>query len=76
MLGNLDRARIVLTGLRRLGISIALDDFGSGYSSLYYLNELPIDEVKLDRSLIASITEIPVRRRSCAPSSTSPTRWA
>ena len=59
MLGNLDRARVVLTGLRRLGISIALDDFGSGYSSLYYLNELPIDEVKLDRSLIASITEDP-----------------
>jgi len=59
MLGNLDRARIVLTGLRRLGIGIAIDDFGSGYSSLYYLHELPIDEVKLDRSFIASITEDP-----------------
>ncbi len=59
MLGNLDRARVVLTGLRRLGISIAIDDFGSGYSSLYYLHELPIDEVKLDRSFTASITEDP-----------------
>ena len=59
MLGNLDRARVVLTGLRRHGISIAIDDFGRGYSSLYYLNELPIDEVKLDRSFIASITEDP-----------------
>ena len=39
----------------RLGIGIAIDDFGSGYSSLYYLHELPIDEVKLDRSFIASI---------------------
>jgi diguanylate cyclase (GGDEF)-like protein len=57
MLGNLDRARIVLTGLHRLGIRSAIDDFGSGYSSLYYLCELPIDEVKLDRSFIASITE-------------------
>ena len=57
MLANLDRARIVLTGLHRLGIRIAIDDFGSGYSSLYYLRELPIDEVKLDRSFIASITE-------------------
>jgi diguanylate cyclase (GGDEF)-like protein len=59
MLGNLERARIVLTGLHRLGIRIAIDDFGSGYSSLYYLHELPIDEVKLDRSFIASITEDP-----------------
>jgi EAL domain-containing protein (putative c-di-GMP-specific phosphodiesterase class I) len=59
MLGNLDRARIVLTGLHRRGIRIAIDDFGSGYSSLYYLHELPIDEVKLDRSFIASITERP-----------------
>ena len=59
MLGNLDRARVVLTGLRHRGISIAIDDFGSGYSSLCYLNELPIDEVKLDRSFTASITEDP-----------------
>ncbi len=59
MLGNLDRARVVLAGLRHRGISIAIDDFGSGYSSLCYLNELPIDEVKLDRSFIASITEDP-----------------
>ena len=59
MLGNLDRARIVLTGLHRLGIRIAIDDFGSGYSSLSYLHELPIDEVKLDRSVIASVTEDP-----------------
>jgi diguanylate cyclase len=59
MLGNLDRARIVLTGLHCLGFRIAIDDFGSGYSSLYYLHELPIDEVKLDRSFIASITEDP-----------------
>jgi EAL domain-containing protein len=35
---------------------IAIDDFGSGYSSLYYLHELPIDEVKLDRSFTASIS--------------------
>jgi EAL domain-containing protein (putative c-di-GMP-specific phosphodiesterase class I) len=57
ILGNLDRARLVLTGFRRLGIGIAIDDFGSGYCSLYYLNELPIDEVKLDRSFIANIAE-------------------
>ena len=58
MLGNLDRARVA-DRIRRRGINIAIDDFGSGYSSLCYLNELPIDEVKLDRSFIASITEDP-----------------
>jgi diguanylate cyclase (GGDEF)-like protein len=59
VLGNLERARAVLAGLRDLGVAIAIDDFGSGYSALYYLRELPIDEVKLDRSFIAPITEDP-----------------
>jgi predicted signal transduction protein with EAL and GGDEF domain len=59
VLSNLDRARAVLAGLRELGVTIAIDDFGSGYSALYYLRELPIDEVKLDRSFIAPITEDP-----------------
>ncbi|HET6733879.1 EAL domain-containing protein, partial [Mycobacterium sp.] len=59
VLGNLDRARTVLDGLRDLGVTIAIDDFGSGYSALYYLRELPIDEVKLDRSFIAPVTEDP-----------------
>ena len=59
LLGNLDRARTVLVGLRELGIRIAIDDFGSGYSALSYLRELPIDEVKLDRSFIAPITHDP-----------------
>jgi diguanylate cyclase len=59
VLGNLDRGRHVLDGLHRLGISIAIDNFGSGSSSLNHFRHLPIDEVKLDRSLIASITEDP-----------------
>jgi diguanylate cyclase (GGDEF)-like protein len=59
LVGNLGRARTVLHGLRSLGIRIAIDDFGSGYSALSYLRELPIDEVKLDRSFIAPITEHP-----------------
>ena len=41
--------------LRELGISVALDDFGSGYSSLASLEQLPLTRVKLDRSLIAAI---------------------
>ncbi len=44
-----------LRRLHSLGIDIALDDFGSGYSSLASLEQLPLSRIKLDRSLIASI---------------------
>jgi diguanylate cyclase (GGDEF)-like protein len=47
-----ERAHAILTRLRRGGIQIAVDDFGTGYSSLAYLRDLPIDELKLDRSFI------------------------
>ena len=46
----------VLRRLRQLGIRVAIDDFGSGYSALSYLRDLPIDEIKLDRHFIASVT--------------------
>ncbi len=45
----------VLHALRELGVSIAIDDFGIGYSSLTSLEQLPLTRVKIDRSLIASI---------------------
>jgi EAL domain-containing protein (putative c-di-GMP-specific phosphodiesterase class I) len=51
------RARDVLARLRRLGVRIAIDDYGSGYSSLAYLRELPVDELKLDRSFISPMAE-------------------
>jgi diguanylate cyclase (GGDEF)-like protein len=44
-----------LKKLREVGVSVALDDFGCGYSSLASLEQLPLTRVKLDRSLIASI---------------------
>ena len=44
-----------LRRLQRLGITVALDDFGTGYSSLTSLEQLPLNRVKLDRSLIAGI---------------------
>jgi diguanylate cyclase len=55
MVADFDKGRAVLNRLREAGIRVSIDDFGSGYSTLTYLRELPIDEVKLDRQLIAPI---------------------
>ncbi|WP_163806199.1 putative bifunctional diguanylate cyclase/phosphodiesterase [Mycolicibacterium anyangense] len=57
LLGNLAKTREVLDTLRSNGIAIAIDDFGSGYSSLAYLCDLAVDEVKLDRELVAAVVD-------------------
>jgi EAL domain-containing protein (putative c-di-GMP-specific phosphodiesterase class I) len=49
----------VVAELRRLGIRVALDDFGTGYSSLSYLHQLPIDILKIDRTLIHHVDQAP-----------------
>ncbi len=59
MLANPTRARAVLDELSALGIRLSIDDFGTGYSSLAYLRELPIDEIKIDRSFVMGMVEHP-----------------
>ena len=49
--------RDMLLELRELGVSIAVDDFGSGQTSLSYLNHLPISKLKIDRTLIDGLNE-------------------
>lgn len=51
--GNSLRA---LNSLSATGIPVSIDDFGSGYSSLSYIKQLPASEVKIDRSLVTEIT--------------------
>ena len=54
LLDDVDRASAVLSDIRSRGIKIAIDDFGTGYSSMTYLQKLPVDVVKIDRSFITS----------------------
>lgn len=56
VLSDMTTVTAVLGRLRARGIRVAIDDFGSGYSSLSYLRDLPIDEVKLDRHFVAPVT--------------------
>jgi diguanylate cyclase (GGDEF)-like protein/PAS domain S-box-containing protein len=60
----LDNANIeVLREVKRLGITIAIDDFGSGYSSLLYLKRMPADIIKIDRALITDLVHEPDDRK-------------
>lgn len=55
MLENLDETIETLERFKRMGVRISLDDFGTGYSCLSYLNQLPLDKVKIDRSFVTGI---------------------
>jgi EAL domain-containing protein (putative c-di-GMP-specific phosphodiesterase class I) len=46
-----------LSRLREAGVSIAVDDFGTGYASLAYLTALPLDMLKIDKGLVSGIVE-------------------
>lgn len=56
------RAVVVLAELRRIGVRLAMDDFGTGYSSLALLQQLEVDELKVDRSFVATMDSVPADR--------------
>ena len=63
MVNSIDATRENIEALRNIGVKIALDDFGTGYTSLNYVASLPIDLLKIDKSLVDDI-ESDVKRRN------------
>lgn len=57
LIAGLEPVAAKMAELTALGISFSLDDFGTGFSSLAYLRSLPVAELKIDRSFLASVTE-------------------
>jgi EAL domain-containing protein (putative c-di-GMP-specific phosphodiesterase class I) len=54
-----EQAVDALTRLRSIGVRLSVDDLGTGYSSLAYLLKLPVDELKIDRSLVSTLPDEP-----------------
>jgi diguanylate cyclase (GGDEF)-like protein len=55
VLDNMNEAIGKMNEIKRLGVSFSMDDFGTGYSSLSYLAQLPIDQLKIDKSFVQNI---------------------
>lgn len=59
LIENLDEAIQKILALKKLGVRFCIDNFGIGYASITYLRQLPLDELKIDRSFIRDITTDP-----------------
>src|SRR4051794_4423353 len=57
VMGDAARCLDVLQRLHDLGVHLSIDDFGTGYSSMAYLRQLPVDELKIDRSFVMGMTD-------------------
>ncbi|RMF42261.1 MAG: GGDEF domain-containing protein, partial [Deltaproteobacteria bacterium] len=55
LMRDIEQARATLATLKRLGVSIVIDDFGTGHSSLSYLKQLPVDVLKIDQSFVEGV---------------------
>jgi EAL domain-containing protein (putative c-di-GMP-specific phosphodiesterase class I) len=59
LMSDLWNVRLMLQSLKSQGVSIAVDDFGTGYTSLAHLKDLPLDRLKIDRSFVKDLPQDP-----------------
>ena len=62
-IANMEEARRFADRLAKVGCSLALDDFGAGFGSFYYLKYLPLDYLKIDGDFVANLPRSPVDQR-------------
>lgn len=59
LMRDVDSAVVTLGALKAMGVQLAIDDFGMGYSSFTYLRRFPVNALKIDRSFVQEIMEVP-----------------
>lgn len=63
MMADPNSAIAILNELKSLGVLLSIDDFGTGYSSMYYLANMPLDELKIDQSFVFSMLDSPTNAK-------------